>query len=136
MHTGYDTAYLTDAVGAGADYYSGAAGEPPGYWWGRGAETLGLVGQVDAEVMRQLYHEDIGPDGEVLGRRQQKANYPAASGKLNDRIEAEVKRQVAALGRFCTPEEERAIRLKERAKFRTVVPFYDFTFSAPKSVSV
>ena len=34
MHTGYDTAYLTDAVGsgqAGADYYTGAAGEPPAW---------------------------------------------------------------------------------------------------------
>ena len=30
----------------------------------------------------------------------------------------------------------RAIRLQERAKFRTRVPFYDYTFSAPKSVSV
>ena len=44
--------------------------------------------------------------------------------------------QVAALGRFATPEEIRAIRLKERAKFRNRVPFYDYTFSPPKSVSV
>src|SRR5690348_12938812 len=139
LHTGYDTAYLTDAVGSGAaatDYYTGAKGEPPGYWQGAGAAALGLAGQVDADVMRALYHEDIGPDGQVLARRQRKADYPAAEGKLFDRIEAEVQRQVAALGRFCTPEEERAIRLKERAKFRTQVPFYDYTFSAPKSVSV
>ena len=65
LHTGYDTAYLTDAVG-GADYYPGAAGEPPGYWQGAGAGALGLAGQVDAAVMRALYHEDIGPDGQVL----------------------------------------------------------------------
>ena len=45
-------------------------------------------------------------------------------------------RQVAERGRFILPEEVRAIRLRERAKFRTVVPFYDYTFSAPKSVSV
>ena len=34
LHTGYDTSYLTDAVGTGAaaaDYYTGAKGEPPGY---------------------------------------------------------------------------------------------------------
>lgn len=139
LHTGYDTAYLTDAVGgpqAATDYYTGAKGEPPGYWQGAGARALGLAGQVDADVMRALYHEDIGPDGQVLVRRQRKADYPAAGGKLFDRIEAEVQRQVALLGRFCTPEEERAVRLKERAKFRTQVPFYDYTFSAPKSVSV
>ena len=73
MHTGYDTAYLTDAVGsgqAGADYYTGAEGEPPGYWQGAGAAALGLDGQVDAEVMRALYHDDVGPDGQVLARRQ------------------------------------------------------------------
>ena len=122
LHTGYDTAYLTDAVGNGTaatDYYTAAEGEPPGYWQGAGARALGLEGQVDAEVMRRLYHEDVGPDGQVLVRRQQPAKYPAAGGSLYERIEAAVAAQVAALGRFATPEEIRAIRLKERAKFRT-----------------
>src|SRR5450432_3194826 len=95
LHTGYDTAYLTDAVGAGADYYTGAEGEPPGYGQGRGAAALGLAGEVDADVMRALYHEDVGPDGEVLVRRQRQANYPAAGGSLYERIEAEVAVQVA-----------------------------------------
>jgi len=139
LHTGYDTSYLTDAVGGGqaaTDYYAAAKGEPPGYWQGAGARALGLVGQVDADVMRRLYHEDIGPDGQLLVKRQRKASYPEAGGSLYERIEAEVAAQVARLGRFCTPEEERAIRLKERAKFRTQVPFYDYTFSPPKSVTV
>jgi conjugative relaxase-like TrwC/TraI family protein len=136
LHTGYDTAYLTDAVGTGADYYTGAPGEPPGYWQGAGARALGLAGQVDPDVMRRLYHEDVGPDGQVLVRRQRKAKYPEAGGSLYERIEAEVAAQVARLGRFCMPEEERAIRLRERAKFRTVVPFYDYTFSPPKTVTV
>lgn len=136
VHTGYDTAYLTDAVGTGADYYTGAPGEPPGYWQGAGARALGLAGQVDAAVMRRLYHEDIGPDGQVLGRRQRKADYPAAGGSLYKRVEAEVARQKAERGRFFTPEEERALRLRLRSAYRTVVPFYDYTYSAPKSVSV
>ena len=42
----------------------------------------------------------------------------------------------AERGRFITPEEERALRLKLRSAYRTVVPFYDYTYSAPKSVSV
>ena len=135
LHTGYDTAYLTDAVG-GADYYTGAAGEPPGYWQGAGAAALGLAGQVDAAVMRALYHEDIGPDGQVLARRQRPGNYPAAAGSLHKRIEAEVADEVAAAGGIITPEEIREIRLRLRAQWRNRVPFYDYTFSPPKSVSV
>lgn len=135
LHTGYDTAYLTDAVG-GSDYYTGAAGEPPGYWQGAGAGALGLAGQVDAAVMRALYHEDIGPDGQVLARRQRPGNYPAAAGSLHKRIEAEVADQVAAAAGIITPEEIREIRLRLRAQWRNRVPFYDYTFSAPKSVSV
>ena len=80
------------------------------------------------EVMRGLYHEDIGPDGQVLGRRQRKANYPEAGGSLYKRVEAEVARVRAERGRFFTPEEERALRLKLRSAYRTVVPFYDYTY--------
>ena len=36
LHTGYDTGYLTNAVGGGGNFYLGAKGEPPGYWQGRG----------------------------------------------------------------------------------------------------
>ena len=145
LHTGYDTGYLTDAVGTGADYYLGAKGEPPGYWQGAGARALGLsgriggqdeVGKASAEMMRRLYHEDIGPDGQILGRRQRKANYPAASGSLYKRVEEEVAWQRAERGRFFTPEEERALRLRLRSAYRTVVPLYDLTYSVPKSVTV
>ena len=130
LHTGYDTGYLTDAVGTGADYYLGAEGEPPGYWQGAGAPgSRPRLAQVDADVMRRLYHEDIGPDGQVLGRRQRKANYPEAGGSLYKRVEDEVARVRAERGRFFTPEEERALRLKLRSAYRTVVPFYDYTYS-------
>jgi conjugative relaxase-like TrwC/TraI family protein len=145
LHTGYDTGYLTGAVGSGADYYLGAKGEPPGYWQGAGARALGLsgpiggqdeAGKASAEVMRRLYHEDIGPDGQVLGRRQRKANYPQAGGSLYKRVEEEVAFQRAERGRFFTPEEERALRLRLRSAYRTVVPLYDLTYSPPKSVTV
>src|SRR2546430_6323559 len=149
MHTGYDTAYLTDAVGkgkAGVDYYTGEAGEPPGYWQGAGARALGLAGLIggddeagkaSAAVMRRLYHEDVGPDGQVLARRQRPGKYQAGSGSLEAQIKAEIGRQVAQLGRFAQPEEIRAIGLQVRAKLgRNRVPFYDWTYSAPKSVSV
>ena len=134
LRTGYDTGYLTKD--AGVDYYTGADGEPPGYWQGRGAAALDLAGEVDAEVMRRLYHEDIGPDGQLL-RPQRKAKYPVTGrNSMYERIEAEVEAVRAERGRFFTPEEERKLRLQLRSAYRTSVPFYDMTFSAPKSVSV
>src|SRR5690348_7967389 len=52
-------------------YYTGAAerGEPPGTWWGAGAEQLGLHGTVSAAVMEPLYGRFEHPaTGEQLGR--------------------------------------------------------------------
>jgi len=50
IQAGYDIADLTDAGGTGgAGYYLSAAGqhaEPPGFWMGKGAEALGLSGEV------------------------------------------------------------------------------------------
>ena len=100
---------------------------------GRGARALGLTGLIggddeagraSAEVMRRLYHEDIGPDGQVLGRRQRKADTIRwrAGTRLYERIEAEVARQKAERGRFWTPEEERALRLRLRSAYRTLRP--------------
>jgi hypothetical protein len=132
LHTGYDVRYLTDAVGGGTRYSTGAAGEPPGTWGGRGAVSLGLSGDVDGAVMARLYHEDTAPDGERLSTRQRKAEYAT----LAERVEAAVQKIIAARGGFARPEDEREIRLRERAKSRNSVPFYDFTFSMPKSVSV
>jgi hypothetical protein len=51
LSSGHSADYLTAAVAAGREsYYTGAvaAGEPPGRWYGRGAEQLGLAGEVDA----------------------------------------------------------------------------------------
>ena len=64
VRVGHDTDYLTEAVAKGREgYYTGAvaAGEPPGLWYGRGAETLGLTGEVDAEIMKALYTHGLDP---------------------------------------------------------------------------
>ena len=139
LHAGYDVAYLTDAVGSGpADYYLsavGPGGEEPGRWMGRGAADLGLAGEVNATAMRNLYHRDEGPDG-PLNTRQGQAAYQQGRGQLADRVDDAVAAAVAALGPFPTPEEIAGIRVRERAKVRNVVPFFDFTFSAAKSVSI
>ncbi len=46
------------------DYYL-EGGEPPGIWWGRGAEALGLSGVVGPAALRQLY-QGFRPNGEPL----------------------------------------------------------------------
>jgi hypothetical protein len=135
--TGFDVDYYLDQVGA--DYYLTAAGEPPGIWAGKGAEVLGLRGQVggdkaSADVMRALFHYGIGPDGVPLASRQRAPKYQARTAYAQ--VEEAIAKRIAALGRFATPEERRDIRLQERAKMRTSTPYYDMTFSAEKSVSL
>jgi hypothetical protein len=62
--SGHSAGYLTDAVGAGREnYYTGAVaeGEPPGRWFGRGAQSLGLVGDVEADVMKAVFERGADP---------------------------------------------------------------------------
>jgi len=134
---GFDVDYYLDQVGV--DYYLTAAGEPPGIWAGKGAEALGLSGQVGAdeaskETMRALFHYGIGPDGTPLGSRQKAPKYQARAAYAQ--VEEAIAKRIAALGRFATPEEKRDIRLQERARMRARTPYYDVTFSAEKSVSL
>jgi conjugative relaxase-like TrwC/TraI family protein len=140
LHAGYDIAYLTDAVGSGgAEYYLSAAGpggEPPGFWAGKAAAALGLAGEVDARIMRALYHHDVGPDGSPLETPGARASYERQRETLDDRIEAEVAAKVAAIGAFPTEREIREIQLMVRAGQRNSVPFFDLTLSMTKSVSV
>ena len=72
---GYDLDYAWRAVGEayrGAGYYLAAAeaGEPPGTWWGPGAERLGFAAAqvVEREPYDLLFGERKGPDGRRLGR--------------------------------------------------------------------
>ena len=58
--------YYLDAVAKGAeDYYVGRS-EAPGYWAGRGADLLGLDGEVTPEVLRAIL-AGTAPDGSMLG---------------------------------------------------------------------
>lgn len=43
--------YYTDAVARGLDEYYAGTGERPGTWIGRGAELLGLAGEMDADAL-------------------------------------------------------------------------------------
>ncbi|MBL1080302.1 relaxase domain-containing protein [Nocardia sp. 2] len=47
------------------DYYT-ATGTPPGQWFGRGADLLGVFGEVTEAQMRALYGEGIHPDADRI----------------------------------------------------------------------
>jgi TrwC relaxase len=71
---GYDLDYMwvsATAAPAGEYYISAAeAGEPPGRWWGPGAEALGLAAgqEVERGTYDLLFGQRKGPDGTPLGR--------------------------------------------------------------------
>src|SRR5260370_35097585 len=72
---GYDLGYAWRAVGEayrGAGYYLAAveAGEPPGTWWGPGAEQLGFAAgpQGGRGPYNLLFGQPKGPGGQELGR--------------------------------------------------------------------
>jgi conjugative relaxase-like TrwC/TraI family protein len=140
LHRGYDVAYLTDAVGrVGADYYLSAAeggGEPPGFWAGKGAQALGLDGLVEAQVMRDLYHHNIGPGGERLEVLHRPSAYQGMADSMEDQIQAQIAARIGQLGGDVTDRERAEIRLQVASRQRNAVPFFDMTLSMAKSISV
>jgi len=130
LSTGHDTAYLTNAVASGREnYYTGAvaAGEPAGRWWGAGAEQLGLVGEVDADVMTAVYKrlQDPRDERETLGAAHK--TYRTAE---------EIYEGLLADAPMAGPEERARMRATAESRARQSVAFIDATFSAPKSVTV
>ena len=138
--SGHDVGYLTGAVGGGREnYYTGAvaAGEPPGLWYGAGAATLGLRGEVDAEQMEAIYSHLLDPRGPATGAR-------STWGEA-DRLGAAHKNYRTAEDIYATslerepqagPERRAELRAAAERSERQAVSFLDATFSAPKSVSV
>ena len=131
---GYDPRYLTEGQGAGhaggTRYYAEAAGEPPGRWGGQAAAQLGLQGDVDADIMQALYMDRVGPDGQRLNARQ-RPKYRSAEERVDRAVTA-----YTAAHPFATDGDVERVRVLERAKAQHSVPYFDFTISAAKSVSV
>jgi hypothetical protein len=136
LHAGHDVAYFLNGHGAGGcagamSYYT-APGEPPGVWAGKAATKLGLKGEVDPEVIGNLYMHGIGPGGERL-RLELK--------KRTQQEEDEHEAQLVAAFREAHPFASASETEKERARIRgragqVKVPYLDLTISAVKSVSV
>ena len=132
---GYDLGYVWKNQGqAGAErttggYYINAAqaGEPPGQWWGPGAEALGFaVGQVVERAPYDAVYQQLDPrTGEKLGRPR--GSYATFTDHL-------------ARLRTAEPHAtaERLIELEREAAKATRQPaaYTDVTVSFSKSISV
>ncbi|WP_181779357.1 MobF family relaxase [Pseudonocardia pini] len=140
LQPGHDTSYLTGAVAGGREgYYTGAVatGEPPGLWYGAGAEQLGLHGEVSAEMMEAVYTHLLDPrDPATASRSTWGEAAPLASAHKRYRSAEETFRDLLAANPHAGPEERAELRTRAQRSARQAVAFYDATFSAPKSVSV
>jgi len=135
LSKGYDLDYVWRQVGATAgrnavSYYLQATesgGEPPGRWWGPGAEALGFaVGQVvEREPYDLLFGQRKAPDGTLLAR-------PPSGG----RAVADLYVQLLAAEPHATAERRRELRVEAAARARQSPLYFDLTISLSKSISV
>ncbi|WP_300008269.1 MobF family relaxase [Pseudonocardia sp.] len=140
VHRGHSVRYLTDEVAKAREgYYTGAvaAGEPPGLWWGKGAETLGLAGEVDADLMEAIYTRLLDPrDPAAHDRTTWDEAEALAAGHRKYRTAEQIYASLLDARPDAGPEERAALRAQAGRSARQAVSFIDVTFSAPKSVTV
>jgi hypothetical protein len=129
---GYDLDYAWRAVGEayrGAGYYLAAAeaGEPPGTWWGPGAERLGFTKgqQVEREPYNLLFGERKGQDGTTLGRA------PANAGKA-----AEIYQGLLAAEPGADDHRTAVLRIEAQRQARQSPLYFDLTVSWSKDISL
>ena len=135
LSKGYDLDYIWRQVDLGlardaAGYYlqaSESGGEPPGRWWGPGAQALGLEpGQVvEREPYDLLFGGRKAPDGTPLGR-------PPGDGRKAAGIYA----GLLAAEPYATSERKRVLRLEAARQARQSPLYFDLTLSLSKSVSI
>jgi hypothetical protein len=132
---GYDLDYIWKQVDRGpakdaASYYlqaSETGGEPPGRWWGPGAQALGLEpGQlVERQPYDLLFGQRKAPDGTQLGRS------PDGGRKI-----ADVYARLLAAEPHATAGRKRELRIQAAQKARQSPLFFDLTLSLSKSISI
>jgi conjugative relaxase-like TrwC/TraI family protein len=135
LSKGYDLEYIWKQVDRGlakdaASYYiqaSESGGEPPGRWWGPGAEALGFEpGQrIERKPYDLLFGERQAPDGTQLGRRPD-----------GGRKAADIFAQLLAAEPHVTAERKRELRTEAVRKARQGPLFFDLTLSLSKSISL
>ncbi|SDH19404.1 MobF family relaxase [Pseudonocardia oroxyli] len=137
---GYSPEYLLKEVATGREsYYTGAVteGEPPGRWWGAGAEKLGLRGLVDAQDMTGVYERFLDPREEGF-RDKDRWDEVFTLGHTGRKYRSEDEVYAAALGREpkASPERRAELRVEAGKLARRNVAFLDVTFSVQKSVTL
>lgn len=137
---GHDVNYLTGPVAGGREgYYTAAtaAGEPPGLWYGAGAEALGLRGEVDADLIEAIYMHLRDPRDPAAHNRATWDNAAAlGNGHRKYRSAEDILKEALAGEPHATPERRAEMQRQAELGARQPVAFFDATFSAPKSVSV
>ncbi len=140
ISSGHSAEYLTAAVAAGREnYYTGAvaAGEPPGRWYGAGAQALGLAGLVDTQDMTALYERYLDPRDPAF-RDPSRWDGAATLGHTGRRYATEEEIYTAALEAepAAGPERRAELWVEAGKRARRNVSFLDATFSVQKSVTV
>ena len=133
LSKGYDLDYIWRQAGSeksAADYYmqaSESGGEPPGRWWGPGAEALGFERGhvVEREPYDLLFGERKAPDGTPLGR-------PPGGG----RKAADIYAQLLAAEPHATAERRHELRIEAAQQARQSPLYFDLTVSLSKSISI
>jgi conjugative relaxase-like TrwC/TraI family protein len=135
LSKGYDLDYIWRQVDRGpvkdaASYYiqaSESGGEPPGRWWGPGAQALGFEqGQmIERKPYDLLFGEHKAPDGTPLGRS------PGNARKAADLYAA-----LLAAEPDATAERKRELRLAATKQAGQSPLFFDLTISLSKSISL
>ncbi|GAA1392083.1 hypothetical protein GCM10009613_35900 [Pseudonocardia kongjuensis] len=138
--TGYSPEYLLKEVATGREnYYTGAVaeGEPPGRWWGAGAEKLGLRGLVDAQDMRALYERFLDPREDGFGDpdRWDEVSTLGHTGRKY-LSEDELYAQALDIEPDASAERRAELRTEAGKAARHNVAFLDITFSVQKSVTL
>ena len=113
-----------------AAYYiepSEKGSEPPGTWWGPGAQALGFAPgqQVERQSYDLLFGERKTPDGTPLGRP------PSGSKKA-----ASIYAGLLAAEPQATAERKRQLRAQATREARQSPLFFDLTLSLSKSISM
>lgn len=137
---GHSVKYLTREVATGREnYYTGAVleGEPPGRWYGAGAEALGLTGLVDEQDMEALYEHFVDPRDPAFRdadawKEASKLGHAGRAYKSADQLYAEY----LDAEPHADAERREQLRLEASKKERKNIAFMDVTFSVPKSVTV
>jgi conjugative relaxase-like TrwC/TraI family protein len=140
ISSGHSADYLLDAVATGREnYYTGAvaAGEPPGRWYGAGAEALGLTGLVEPQDMRALFEHFLDPRDPHF-REEDHWDEAATLGHTGRKYQTaeEIYQRSLDAEPYADAERREQLRWDASKRARKNVAFLDVTFSVQKSVTI